>query len=123
MTGRPLAILLPHRERYQPDGAGAVVSCVRDMAAHSRYRERLAVLGDPVAAPFAEPRFLPVTKAAWFYGRRTVRYQEGAVRALQHMQPALVEIHNRPSYIERLRKALPHTPLILYSAQRPLRHA
>lgn len=114
IAAKPLAIVLPHREAYQVDGAGAVVSCVRDMAAHSRYRERLVVLGDPVPAPFADPPFTPVEKAPWFYGRQTARYREGVARALRVMQPALVEVHNRPYYIERLRKSLPHAPLVLY---------
>lgn len=110
----PLAILLPHREVYQSDGAGAVVSCVRDMAAHSRYRERLVVLGDAVAAPFAEPPLAPVAKAPWYYGRRTARYLEGAARTAAALGPALVEVHNRPSSITRLRRALPASALLLY---------
>ena len=110
----PVAILLPHREVYQPDGAGAVVSCVRDMAAHSHYRERLVVLGDPAAAPFAAPPLLPVKKAAWYYGRRTARYLEGAARTAAALAPALVEVHNRPTYIMRLRRGLPDSALLLY---------
>ncbi len=111
---RHIAILLSHREIYQAEGAGAVTSCVRDMAACSRYRERIVVMGDPVSAPFAETRFLPVAKAAWFYGRRTARYAQGAANAIKDLNPALVEIHNRPSYIERIKKAAPYTPLVLY---------
>ena len=114
MNERHIAILLSHREVYQAEGAGAVTSCVRDMAACSRYRERIVVLGDPVSVPFAETRFLPVAKAAWFYGRRTARYAQGAANALSALQPALVEVHNRPSYIERLKKTLPDIPLVLY---------
>lgn len=112
--GRPIAILLSHREIYQAEGAGAVTSCVRDMAACSHYRERIVVLGDPVRAPFAETRFLPVAKAPWFYGRRTARYAQGAANAIKDLNPALVEVHNRPSYIARLKKAAPHIPLVLY---------
>lgn len=114
MSERPIAILLSHREIYQAEGAGAVTSCVRDMASCSRFRERIVVLGDPVPTPFTETRFLPVAKAAWFYGRRTARYAQGAANAIKELNPALVEIHNRPSYIERLKKAVPYTPLVLY---------
>lgn len=114
MNERPIAILLSHREMYQDEGAGAVTSCVRDMAVCGRYRERIVVLGDPVPAPFTETKFLPVAKASWFYGRRTVRYAQGAANAIRNLNPALVEVHNRPSYIERLKKAVPHTPLLLY---------
>src|SRR3569623_349173 len=110
----PVAILLPHREVYQPDGAGAVVSCVRDMAAHSHYRERLVVLGDPAAAPFAAPPLLPEKTAAWYYGSRTARYLEGAARTAAALAPALVEVHNRPTYIMRLRRGLPDSALLLY---------
>ena len=114
MNERHIAILLSHREVYQAEGAGAVTSCVRDMAACSRYRERIVVLGDPVSVPFVETKFLPITKASWFYGRRTARYAQGAANALRALKPALVEVHNRPSYIERLKKALPDIPLVLY---------
>lgn len=111
---RHIAILLSHREIYQAEGAGAVTSCVRDMAACSRYRERIVVLGDPVSTPFTETRFLPVTRASWWYGRRTARYAQGAASALRDLAPALVEVHNRPSYIERLKKVAPHIPVLLY---------
>src|SRR3569623_2645846 len=110
----PVAILLPHREVYQPDGAGAVVSCVRDMAAHSHYRERLGALGDPAAAPFAAPPLLPAKKAAWYYGRRTARYLEGAARTAAALAPALAEVHNRPTYIMRLRRGLPDSARLRY---------
>ena len=110
----PLAIVLPHSEAFQHAGAGAISLCVRDAAAASSLCDRIAVLGEAVAEPFTQTRFLPVTPTSWLHGRRGNRYVQGVVRGLRELSPAYIEIHNRPVYIAALRKAFPHTPIALY---------
>lgn len=110
----PLAIVLPHSEAFQHTGAGAISICVRDGAAASGLAGRIKILGESVAEPFDESRFMPVTPAAWWYGRRGARYVQGVIRVLRELSPAYIEIHNRPVYVEALRIAFPHTPILLY---------
>ena len=110
----PLAIVLPHSEAFQHAGAGAISICVRDAAAASGLAGRIVVLGEAVTEPFTQVRFLPVTPASWLHGRRGNRYVQGVIHTLRDLSPAYIEIHNRPVYVAALRKAFPHTPIVLY---------
>lgn len=110
----PIAIVLPHREVFQRAGAGAVSFCVHDITTHSRYGRRTLVLGEPVGEALSPECFVPVARAAWFHGRRANRYVKGVAKALERTPPALIEVHNRPVYIDPLRAAFPRTPLLLY---------
>lgn len=113
-----MAVLLPRRERFQAQGAGAVSWCVAEQARHSAFRERLLVLGSPVHPAGGEPldpeTFVPVRPAGWIHGRRSRRYLLGAARLLAPRGPALVEVHNRPAFLPLLRRRLPGVPLMLY---------
>jgi len=109
-----IAVLLPHREVYASQGAGAVSLCVRDICSASRYRDRTVVLGRPVTAPFETPAFQPVTPSRWLPASRTSRYLAGAAALLRRINPALIEVHNRPQYIAPLRRKLPGAALLLY---------
>ncbi len=111
---RTVAVLLPHREIYSAVGAGAVSICVRDICAASAWRDRTVVFGAPVEAPFEGVAFQPVQSASWVHGSRTSRYLAGAVRQFRRLQPAVIEVHNRPQYIGPLRRKLPRVPLLLY---------
>jgi UDP-glucose:(glucosyl)LPS alpha-1,2-glucosyltransferase len=110
----PLAIVLPRREPFQHTGAGAIGNSVRDGVAASGLASRIKVLGEAVAEPFDPARFVAVPLASWLYGRRTTRYVQGVIRVLRDLSPAYIEIHNRPVYVAALRKAFPHTPILLY---------
>lgn len=110
----PIAIILPRREVYQKAGAGAVSLCIHDVAANSRYRDNTLVFGEPVDIPLQPPRFVPVTPSPWVFMRRAKRYLGGVIKALREHQAALIEVHNRPIYVDALKKAFPHTPLLLY---------
>ena len=110
----PLAIVLPHSEAFQHSGAGAISICVRDGAVASGLGERIKILGELVTEPLDAARFVPVTPAAWWYGRRGVRYVQGVIKVLRGLAPSYIEIHNRPVYVAALRKAFPNTPILLY---------
>ncbi len=118
MSGGPVAVLLPRRERFQARGAGAVSWCVAEQARHSGFRERLLVLGspaDPAAGDPLDPElFVPVRPAGWIHGRRSRRYLVGAAGALEGRRPALVEVHNRPGYLPFLARRLPGASRLLY---------
>jgi glycosyltransferase involved in cell wall biosynthesis len=110
----PLAVVLPHSEAFHAGGAGAISICVRDGAAASALAARIRILGEAVAEPFDAARFTPVAPAGWWHGRRGTRYAQGVIRVLRGLEPACIEIHNRPVYVPSLRRAFPDTPILLY---------
>lgn len=113
-TQAPLAIVLPHSEAFQAEGAGAISICVRDGAAASGMAERIRILGEAVAQPFDAARFMPVAPGGWWHGRRGARYVQGVIRVLRGLMPAYIEIHNRPVYVPALRDAFADAPILLY---------
>jgi len=115
-----IAIILPHRERYQQSGGGAVAFCVRDIAAYSRYLPQLHVFGDPVDAPFDTPPFEGVQLAPPSFRRRTLRYLLAIRKRMKVFRPSLVEVHNRPLIaIDQLRHSTGY-PVLLYLHNDPL---
>lgn len=94
---RPIAVVLPPKERFCAEGAGAVSLCVRDMARSSRFGDRLGVLGMPVERPFDGIAFEGVAPGAWRLLGRNRGLAMAVARRLGHAGASLVEVHNRPA--------------------------
>lgn len=97
-----IAVLLPYKERFCREGAGAVALSVRDTLGRSRFIDRAHVFGRELDDPFLgfayrgfEPAF------AGLFGRNVGL----AERLCQNLHPTtrLIEIHNRPRLILYLR--------------------
>ncbi len=115
-----IAIILPHRERYQEAGGGAVAFCVHDIAAKSRYLPQLRVFGDPVPAPFDLPSFEGVTLSPPSFRRRTIRYLLAIRKRMRQFHPSIVEVHNRPLIaLDQIRHSTGY-PVLLYLHNDPL---
>ena len=112
-----VAIVLPPRESYSPEAAGAVAMVARLHAEHGRLPA--AVLGRAVAQPFAG--FRPVTPGFW-PGSANARYEAAVARLLRHDPPALVEVHNRPDLARALAERHRVT-LLLHNDPRGMRGA
>lgn len=110
---RDVAVLLPRRERFSKEGAGAIATVVHQFTRHSRFHERLLVFGQQTRDPLDERIFVPVPNGPFWNLTRTRRYLAGLVRAGAAALRWL-EVHNRPSYAAFLRRHFPGTVLALY---------
>ncbi len=104
----PVAIVLPPREGFSSDNAGAIALLVQRMAG-----PRDIVLGMAQAAPFAEVTFEAV-RPTWFPGNLARRYAGGVVRAVRRLGVGLVEVHNRPDVALFLARQFPRLPVVLF---------
>ena len=108
-----VAIVLPHREAFAPDAAGAIGLLVhRQAVAPSRF-ERI-VVGRPVPAPFADAAFHAAPQA-WLPAPLARRYGAGVARALRRLRPALIEVHNRPDLALALARLGAPVTLVLHN--------
>lgn len=115
-----IAIILPHRERYQKSGGGAVAFCVHDISTYSRYLPQLHVFGDPIDEPFDLPPFEGMPLAPPTFRRRTLRYLLSVRKRMKTFRPSLVEVHNRPLIaLDQLRHSTSY-PVLLYLHNDPL---
>jgi UDP-glucose:(glucosyl)LPS alpha-1,2-glucosyltransferase len=107
-------IVLPPREGFSPAAVGAVGMMVRLLAGP----DDVVVGQDAGSNAFAQPRLVPVRPAFWTWRGpvwgRTDRYTQGVVRAVRHLEPRLVEVHNRANLAWGLAQALPATPITLF---------
>jgi UDP-glucose:(glucosyl)LPS alpha-1,2-glucosyltransferase len=108
-----IAIILPAREGFSPDAFGAVSLSVKDFTLHSRYRNQCVVLGASTAAPFPGIRYeaLPMTRYWW--ENHTRAYVRAIVARIKTLQPALIEVHNRPVLARALARYT-HIPIALH---------
>jgi len=113
----PVAIVLPAREGFGPDSAGAVALLVERLAratlADPASRFAPVVFGTAQARPvFADVPFISV-HPSWWPGTVSGRHAAGLVPLLRRMQPALVEVHNRPAVALRLAARLGGSRIML----------
>jgi glycosyltransferase involved in cell wall biosynthesis len=102
VTSPDIAVILPSREGFTPHHFGAIALCVHDFVQASRYAQRTIIYGttSEVGFPGLHYRYLPMKKRWW--QRRSSRYFESIWHAVQADKPALIEVHNRPSYVHQL---------------------
>lgn len=115
-----VAIVLPPREAFSAEAAGAVAMVARAHARHGAWPAM--VFGRAVDRPFPDCAFQPVALAAW-PGREASRYAAGLVRPLLARRPDLIEVHNRPDIARALARRFPAVSLILHNDPRGMRGA
>ncbi len=102
-----LATLLPSSEKFGPQSPGAVSLVVKDIIEFSNYCSSSLVLGSELQQPFHDIRFSPIQPSSLFFLRRSWRYVLGAQRQLAQINPSLIEIHNRATYLTLLQRLQP----------------
>lgn len=98
-----VALILPPRETFAADGAGAIALVAERLSRASSWRT--VVIGRAVAQPFAG--FRPV--------RRHLPYGLAVISAVRRLRPDLVEVHNRPLLARALSWWHPRVALILHN--------
>lgn len=115
---RPLrvAAVLPEKERFAPDAAGAVALMLRDMAWEPQPGQVLEILGwQPDGPPFAGCGFRALRPSGLrraLFGKRAA-YAHAVRAALRASRPDIAQVHNRPALALSLARALAPVPVIL----------
>ncbi|GAB0117615.1 glycosyltransferase family 4 protein [Acidisoma sp. 7E03] len=127
VEGRCIATVLPPREGFGPQSAGAIAllqARLADPEAAPDSPFTVTTLGAAQPGPVFPLPFLPVREAWWAFGT-DARYAAGVRRALRPMRPALVEVHNRPDLARRLARWFPawRIALFLHNDPRGMRGA
>jgi UDP-glucose:(glucosyl)LPS alpha-1,2-glucosyltransferase len=118
-----IAVVLPPREQFSPDAAGAIGLLAHRLARLNR-SDAITIIGAPPStAPFTDIAFQPVPRCYWPFWHCAGRYAAGAMPIVRHLQPDLIEIHNRPELVRPFAKRFPHIPilLILHNDPAPMR--
>jgi len=108
-------ILLPVKERFTQQNAGAISGVVNDLVTASTYGNNLSIFGYLVAQPLNSKNFIGLRpKAPWLHGNNIAF----ALAYLAHLKktklPDLVEVHNRGQIAKFIAKNRPDLRVSLY---------
>ncbi|AOX20469.1 glycosyltransferase family 4 protein [Kozakia baliensis] len=105
--------ILPRREGYAPDRAGAISLLVSRLAQPEDIIVGTAIEGNPLPGG----QFMPVSEPGgfWRWMRDGARYRVGCQRIIRRVKPDLIEVHNRPALASALAGAGIPVNLILHN--------
>ena len=105
-----VAVVLPPREGFGPGRTGAIGLLARRLARTPGFAT--TVFGGKQEGPvFPGIDFSPVSPAFWPLGNTNVRYAAAVAEVLKKLNPALIEVHNRPEIALVLAARLPSIPV------------
>jgi UDP-glucose:(glucosyl)LPS alpha-1,2-glucosyltransferase len=107
-----VAVILPPREGFGPGRTGAIGLLAQRLVQTPGFHT--IIFGGKQEGPvFSGIDFRPVNPTPWKLGNTNLRYAIAVANTLKHLNPALVEVHNRPEIALTLASRLPATPVSL----------
>lgn len=116
MTAPKLHSLLPAKEIFAVDGAGAVARCVKHGLTGSRFADTATVFGRPLdQPPFDGFTYQPLSpQRTWLRGRNNSLAHAWLKEARKTGLPDLLEVHNRCQMAALIARAQPGLKTILH---------
>jgi len=114
-----ISILLPYKENFSPNYAGAVSLFVKDMTRQSKYRNNISVFGNTSYKKKLLNNYINLNLNKKFYQSSSKLYVESFLYYEKKRKSDVIEVHNRPNYIKFL-KDNSKSKIILYFHNDPL---
>lgn len=116
-TAPIIDILLPHKERFTAQNAGAVSTVVYELARHEgAKRQDITIFGSVIEDPKDGVCYQGLEAKAWPWQSRNEALCKAYLRYLSthHRTPDLIEVHGRPHLALMIAKKRPDLRVILY---------
>jgi len=114
-----ISILLPFKENYSPNYAGAVSLFVNDTINESKHKDSINVFGNTSYKKFLSKNYTNIQFKKKLFSSTNKLYVENFIKVENKINSDLIEVHNRPSYIFLIRKNY-HKLLFLFFHNDPL---
>ncbi|MDC3233587.1 glycosyltransferase family 4 protein, partial [Candidatus Pelagibacter sp.] len=114
-----IAILLPYKEDYSPRYAGAVSIHVSNLLKYSKFKNSTVVYGNTNKKVYLSNNFINIKVNSNILFSNNKKYLEKFVELNKEYNPDIIEIHNRPSYVNIIKNNL-KSKIILYFHNNPL---
>ncbi len=113
-----ISILLPYKENYSPEYAGAVSIFVNATNKISKFNKDITVFGFTNFKKKLSTNYKNITLSKKILKSQSKEYVEKFFKIQENIKPSIVEIHNRPNYIKKLLEL--NTNLVLYFHNDPI---
>jgi len=111
-VGGTIAIILPAREGFAPDRAGAIAMVSLRLAGTD---PRTSVIGGKqTAQPFAGVRFTEISSTS------AAGFSLGVLRSLRRLRPSVIEVHQQPRLARLIARLMPRSRVLLFLHNDPL---
>ena len=114
-----ISVLLPYKENFTPNYAGAVSLFVNDITNESIYKNSTKIFGNTEYKNYLSKNYINLSIKKKFFLSTNKQYVENFVNYEKKINSDLIEVHNRPTYIRTIKKNY-HNKLFLYFHNDPL---
>ena len=114
-----ISILLPYKENFAPNYAGAVSLFVNDITKESIFKDSTYIFGNTDAKNKLSKNYVNLNLKKKFYQSTSKLYIDTFLKYHEKINTDLVEVHNRPNYIDLIKKNF-RNKLVLYFHNDPL---
>ncbi|MDA7447583.1 glycosyl transferase family 1, partial [Candidatus Pelagibacter ubique] len=114
-----ISILLPYKENYASNNAGAVSLFVKDITNNSIYQRTTKIFGNTIHKNFLSANYINLTFDKKIFFSSNNQYVNSFINYKETLNSDLIEVHNRPNYIRLIKKKYQNR-LFLYFHNDPL---
>ena len=115
-----ISILLPYKENFSPEYPGAVSLFVYETSKASKYKKQITVFGNTNFKKKFPLKYTNIDLKKSFIGSQTKDYVKKFINLEKKDNSSIIEIHNRPIYINYLVNRLNNRIYTLYFHNDPL---
>ena len=115
-----IGILLPYKENFSPEYPGAVSLFVNETSKISKYKKNIIVFGNTEYKRKFNLKYINIDLKKNILTSQTRNYVGKFLSIQKKYNFSIIEVHNRPSYINQLSQSLKETVLSLYFHNDPL---
>ena len=113
-----ISILLPYKENYSPSYAGAVSLFVNSVTRKSMFKDNTTIYGSTKYKQKLSSNYINIPLTKEFLKSQSKEYVSKFISDQKLKKPNIIEVHNRPIYINRLIEL--QTNLVLYFHNDPI---
>ena len=115
-----ISILLPYKENFTKDYAGAVSLFVNDTTRESAFKNTIKIFGNTTLKSHLSKNYINLTFSKSFFLSSNKQYVVKFLEYEKENNSDLIEVHNRPHYIKIIKKNY-NNKLFLYFHNDPLK--
>ena len=115
-----ISILLPYKENFSPEYPGAVSLFVYETSKKSKYKKNITVFGNTNFEKKFDLDYININLSKTILSSQTKNYLNKFISFQNKYNSSIIEIHNRPIYLNYLYKKIPNNVFSLYFHNDPL---